>query len=194
VPYRGDSWKSPGWLSPTQLDTFCGDNTFLGVHPEAALPGVDFSTGSLGQGISFAVGAALAARITGSDRRVFCLISDAECNEGSVWEATMFAAHHKLSNLDVILDWNGVQAFGRTCDVMNIPDPVRGWRDFGWRVSEVEGHSIPALLDVLSRKLDSRSPHLVLARTVFGKGINLPVQPMNWHYLPMSSEEFDLAI
>jgi transketolase len=195
-----------GWLSRAQLDTFCQNDTLLGVHPEVALAGVDFSTGSLGQGISFATGAALAARMMRSSRRIFCLISDAECNEGSVWEAAMFAAHHKLSNLEVIVDLNGIQAFGRTCDVMNVSNLADRWRAFNWRVSEVDGHSMLALVDVLSRRSHTSSPHLILARTVFGKGVsymeqgipltqkNLPVQAMNWHYLPMSSEEFDVAI
>jgi len=195
-----------GWVSRAQLDTFCQDNTLLGVHPEADLPGIDFSTGSLGQGVCFAAGAALAARMTRSSRRIFCLISDAECNEGSVWEAAMFAAHYKLSNLAVIVDWNGIQAFGRTCDVMNASNLADRWRAFRWRVSEVDGHSMPALVDALARRSDDPSPHLILARTVFGKGVSymergipltqkhLPVQPMNWHYLPMSAEEFDIAI
>lgn len=194
------------WISREQLDTFFGDNTLLAVHPEAALQGVDFSSGSLGQGISIAVGAALAARIRLVQRRVFCLISDAECNEGSVWEAAMFAAHHRLSNLQVILDWNRVQAFGRTCDVMDLPNLAERWRAFGWRVSEVDGHSVQALVDSLSSPSESPSPHLVLARTSFGKGVSymekgipltqktLPVEPMNWHYLPMSPEEFELAM
>src|SRR5687767_13586036 len=92
-----------GWLSKEQLDTFCGDGSQLGVHPEYCLRGVDFATGSLGQGLSFGTGAALAARRQGSTRRAFVLMSDAECNEGSSWEAIMFAAHHHLSNLVVVL-------------------------------------------------------------------------------------------
>jgi transketolase len=98
-----------GALSEAQLDSFCGDDSLLGVHPEAALTGVDFSTGSLGQGLCMAAGAALAAHLQRSSRRAFCLISDGECNEGSVWEAAMFAAHHGLSNLTVVAVMNGQQ-------------------------------------------------------------------------------------
>src|SRR5450755_817403 len=94
-----------GFLDKSSLDMFCQDGSHVGVHPETGLRGVDFSTGSLGHGLSMACGAALAARLQGSDRRVYCLISDAECNEGSVWEAAMFAAHHGLANLTAILDW-----------------------------------------------------------------------------------------
>src|ERR1035438_10392122 len=99
-----------GWISAEEVNTYCCDNSKMGVYPEPGLPGVDFATGSLGMGLSFAAGAALAARMQGSSRRVFCLLSDAECNEGSTWEAAMFAAHHKLSNLCAILDWDGQQA------------------------------------------------------------------------------------
>src|SRR5271170_1590759 len=109
-----------GWIPSDALDTFCGDDSVLGVHPEAVVPGIDFSTGSLGQGLSIAAGSALAARLQQSPRRVFCLISDAELNEGSTWEAIMFAAHHRLENLKVIVDWNGQQAFGISSDVLDM--------------------------------------------------------------------------
>ena len=194
-----------GWLPLEQLDTFCGENTLLGVHPESALLGVDFTTGSLGQGICIAVGAALAARLQGSQRRVFCLISDGECNEGSVWEAVMFAAQRRLANLHVIIDLNGQQALALTRDVMNQSNMAERWRAFGWRTSEVDGHSVPALVEALG-KTDGGFPNLVIARTVFGKGVDymergvplsqthLTVNPINWHYLPMSDKEYQIAM
>ena len=101
-----------GWLTAADLDTYCGEGSLLGVHPESALRGVDFCSGSLGQGLSLGTGAALAGRLQGSQRRAFVLLSDAECNEGSVWEAVMFASHHQLANLVVVLDLNGQQALG----------------------------------------------------------------------------------
>jgi len=196
-----------GWLEESSLDTFCGDNSLYGVHPEAAVPGVDFSTGSLGHGLSIAAGAALAARLQGSDRRVFCLISDAECNAGSVWEAVMFAAHYRLGNLRAILDCNGQQALGLTHEVIEIPNMAERWRAFGWEVSEVDGHSVPALSERLSRpESPCGRPHLTIAQTTFGKGVGymergeplsrpqLPVHKINWHYLPMSDLEYELAI
>lgn len=188
------------------LDTFCGENTLLGVHPEAALRGVDFTTGSLGQGICIAAGAALAAQMQHSARRVFCLISDAECNEGSVWEAAIFAAHHQLSSLHVIIDCNGQQALGLTRDVLDMSNLAERWRAFGWRTSEVDGHSVPELDHALSGTPSSRAPHVIIARTVFGKGVSymqegipltqthLPAHPVNWHYLPMSDYEYNLAL
>jgi len=195
-----------GWLSESELDTFCGDDTLLGVHPEAALKGVDFSTGSLGQGMSIAAGAALAARMQGSSRRVFCLISDGECNEGSVWEAAMFAAQYRLFNLHVIVDVNGQQALGRTREVIDTSNLSERWRAFGWRTTEVDGHSVPDLIDALATPAANPAPHVVLARTTFGKGVfymeqgipvtqtHLPIHPINWHYLPMSDHEYALAM
>jgi len=194
-----------GWVSEEQLDTFCGDDSYLGVHPEAALRGVDFASGSLGQGPCMAAGAALAASMQGSSRRVFCLLSDAECNEGSVWEAAMFAAHHQLHNLALIVDWNGQQALGLTCDVLNCDNLPERWTAFGWRTSVVDGHSLPELTAALAETGDPR-PHVILARTCFGKGVSymeqgvpitqthLSVHRINWHYLPMSQLEFDLAL
>ena len=194
-----------GWLSEEQLNTFCGDNTFLGVHPVTAIPGVDFSTGSLGQGICIAVGSALAARLQGSKRRVFCLISDGECNEGSVWEAAMLAAQHRLSNLHVIVDCNGQQALNLTRDVLDQSNLAERWRNFGWWSAEVDGHSVSDLVNTLNTS-SGEHPKLIVARTVFGKGVSymeqgiplsqthLPVQSINWHYLPMSEHEYRVAM
>lgn len=196
-----------GWLSETELDSFCGENSPYGVHPDAAVRGVDFSTGSLGQGLGIAVGAALGARLQGSERRTFCLISDAECNEGSIWEAAMFAAHHRLGNLMAILDCNGQQAFGLTHDVLDLSNMAERWRAFGWEAEDVDGHSVPALSAALSRPAVSAAPpRLIIARTTFGKGVGymergealsrpqIAAHPINWHYLPMSDVEFDLAL
>ena len=196
-----------GWITEAEMDTFCGDDSRLGVHPEAVLPGVDFSTGSLGHGLSFAAGAALGARMLSADRRAFCLVSDGECNEGSVWEAAAFAAHHKLGRLTAVLDWNGQQAFGRTVDVLDYSNQRQRWEAFGWRVTEVDGHDVAALTEALGASMPEAhgSPHIVLARTVFGKGVSymeqgqamsrahLAPSPINWHYLPMSASEYEKA-
>jgi transketolase len=190
----------------SDLNTFCGDDSIFGVHPEPTVPGIDFATGSLGHGLSIAAGAALAARMQNSGRRVYCLMSDAECNEGSVWEAAMFAAQHKLKNLHVIIDFNGQQALGLTRDVLDSSNLPERWTSFGWRVSQVDGHSLGELTEALSTESPSLAPHLVIAKTVFGRGVSymeqgrpisqirLPVQPINWHYLPMSDQEYELAL
>jgi transketolase len=194
-----------GWIDPAILDSYCGEDSVLGVHPESVLPGVDFSTGSLGHGLSIAAGAALAARLKGSSRHVYCLISDGECNEGSTWEAAMFAAHHCLSNLTVIVDLDGQQAMGLTREICNLENLGARWSAFGWDSVEADGHSIDEMTSALASPHGER-PRIVVARTVFGRGVwymeqgiaitqkHLPQRPVNWHYLPMSDEEFGIAM
>ena len=218
-----------GWLTKQTLDTYCQDpvvsgqcpvtskdsgfsghrsqatgNCFLGVHAEHNIPGVDFSTGSLGHGLSIGAGAALAARLDGSSRRVFVLISDGECNEGSIWEAVMFAAHHRLSNLIAIVDLNGQQAFGYTDDVLSLSPMWAKWEAFGWNVHEVDGHNITEItktIEILNSapsraSLDNESscrPHVLIAHTTFGKGVTYMENRIKWHYLPMSDDEYRQA-
>jgi transketolase len=184
-----------GWLTEDELYTYCADGSFLGVHPEHALKGIDFSTGSLGQGLSFGVGAALAARLQRSHRRVFVLVSDAECNEGALWEAVMFAAHHNLSNLVVIIDLNGQQAFGFTKHVMNLSSMSERWRSFGWDIHEVDGHNYNEMTSVFD-SLDTAEgpPHVIIAKTVFGKGVSFMEGQIKWHYWPMSDDEYFQAM
>ena len=183
------------WMSAELLDTYCRDDTLLGVHPERLLPGVDFGTGSLGMGISYAVGAALAARLQKSKRRVFVLISDAECNEGIVWEAAMFAAHHRLSNLYVVIDLNGQQALGYVQDVLDTGPLGKKWQAFGWQVQEVDGHSAAEIVSAIeSCAQELHCPHVIIARTTFGKGVPFMENQIKWHYWPMSAEEYRLAL
>jgi transketolase len=184
-----------GWLSAVQLATYCGDESLLGVHPEHALPGIDFSTGSLGQGLSFGTGAALAARMNGSDRRVIVLVSDAECNEGSLWEAAMFAAHHRLGNLLAIVDANGQQALGATKDVLDLSPLAARWRAVGWHAQEVDGHDVDEITAAAaSVDRETAGPRVLVARTVFGKGVSFMERQVKWHYWPMSDAEFGRAI
>jgi transketolase len=184
-----------GWIKQATLDSFNADGSLLGVHPERALPGIDFSTGSLGHGLSMGAGAALAARLQGSARKVCVLLSDAECNEGSTWEAVMFAAHHRLSNLTAIIDLNGQQALGYTKEVLDLFGMTERWRSFGWDAREVDGHDIAALRDALGEgERPSSAPRVVVARTVFGKGVSFMEGHIKWHYLPMSDEEYEQAM
>jgi transketolase len=184
-----------GWLGADRLDTYCGDDSLLGVHPERELAGIDFSTGSLGQGLSTAVGAALGARLLGSRRRIFALLSDAECNEGSVWEAALFAGHHKLANLIVIVDLNGQQALGYTRDVLE-PTPLwERWAAFGWHVRHIDGHDGAQLAAVVdSLDVADGPPHVVIAHTVFGRGVSFMESQIKWHYWPMSDTQYEQAI
>jgi transketolase len=184
-----------GWLSKDDLNTYCGEGTMVAVHPEYGLKGVDFASGSLGQGLPIAAGAALAARLQRSCRRAFALLSDGECNEGSVWEAAMFAAHHQLANLVAIVDLNGQQAFGYTNQVLSMEPMAERWRAFGWDVIEADGHD-PASLCQIMMELDTASgpPHAIIARTVFGKGVSFMESQIKWHYWPMSQAEYAQAI
>ncbi|MBM4416733.1 MAG: transketolase [Chloroflexi bacterium] len=181
-----------GWLSADDLATFAGEDTLLGVHPEHALPGVDFSTGSLGHGLSIGVGAALGARMLGVARRVFVLLSDAECNEGSVWEAAMFAAHHRLGALTAIVDLNGQQALDYTRDVLDLHPLGDRWRAFGWSVREIDGHDSHQIHSALTAQ--EALPTVVIARTVFGRGVSFMESRIPWHYLPMSEEQYHRAL
>ncbi len=182
-----------GWLSADELNTYCGDGSRVGVHPEHFLPGVDFSTGSLGQGLAMGVGAALAARVQASRRRVFVLLSDAECNEGSVWEAAMFAAHHALTNLVAIVDLNGQQALGYTRDILDLAPLAERWRAFGWEAVVVDGNDRGAVASALQSAGGGR-PRVVVAETVFGKGVSFMESEIRWHYMPMSDIEHAEAL
>jgi transketolase len=182
-------------LSENEINTYCADGSCLSVHPEHALRGVDLSTGSLGQGLSMGGGCALAARLQQSSRRVFVLVSDAECNEGAVWEAVMFAAHHRLSNLVAIVDLNGQQALGYTDQVLSLSPMAERWAAFGWDVHEVDGHDPTGMAEIIGG-LDTNSgpPHVLIARTVFGKGVSYMENQIKWHYWPMSDDEYQLAL
>lgn len=184
-----------GWISAAQLSTFCSNGTVFGVHPEPHSPGIDFGTGSLGQGLSLACGAALAARWQKSNRRVFVLLSDAECNEGSTWEAIMFAGHHKLANLCVVVDLNKQQAFGYTKDVLDISKMKGSWQSFNWDTHEVDGHDVPKLVSTISNlNFVEGAPHVILANTTFGKGVSFMENQIKWHYSPLSESELNQAL
>jgi transketolase len=184
-----------GDLSEEQLNTYCSDGSLLAVHPDHGLPGIDFSTGSLGHGLSLGTGAALAARMQGSPRRVFVLLSDAECNEGSTWESVMFAAHWKLSNLVAIVDLNGQQALGYTADVLSLDPMASRWEAFAWDTHEVDGHNVAQITDTING-LDTSAgpPHVLVAHTTFGKGVSFIERQIKWHYLPLSAEEYVRAL
>jgi transketolase len=184
-----------GWLTREELNTYCEDGSLLGVHPEHRLRGVDFSTGSLGHGLALGAGAALAARLQGSSRRVFVLLSDGECNEGSIWESAMFAAHQELSNLVVVIDMNGQQALGYTRHVLDLEPMDRRWDAFGWDARVVDGHDVGVMLQAFD-DLDpvTGPPHVLVARTTFGRGVSFMENQIRWHYFPMSDQEYERAV
>jgi transketolase len=181
-------------LSGEELESFCVDGSPIATHPEHVVPGIDFSTGSLGQGLSYAVGAALAARLQGSPRRAFALLSDAECDEGSIWEAVMFAAHHRLGNVIALVDVNGQQALGYTRDVLDLTPLSVRWRAFGWDVHDVDGHDAEGLSATLAGLERSGPPHVLLAHTTFGRGVSYMESAIPWHYRSMSEQQYEQAL
>jgi transketolase len=184
-----------GIITEHELNSYCTDDSYLGVHPEFGVKGIEISTGSLGQGLSIGAGCALAAKLNQSKQRVFVLLSDAECNEGSVWETIMFAAHHRLSNLIAIIDLNGQQALGYTRDVMDLSSMAEKWKAFRWDVHEVDGNNIAQMGEILGHLSTTEGqPHVLIANTLFGKGISFMEKQIQWHYLPLSDEEYSQAM
>ena len=185
-----------GRLSRDDLNEYCADGSSLGVHPEHTVPGIDVSTGSLGQGLSLCAGSALAAQVDHASRRTFCLMSDAELNEGSVWEAIMFAGHHRLSQLTAIIDLNGQQALGMTSNVLDLgsaEDVAAKMRLFGWSSVVVDGHDVAQLTGALA-PAGGDAPTMVIARTVAGHGVSFMERQVAWHYLPLSDQQYYLAL
>lgn len=181
-----------GFFSKEKLWTFCRNGGVLGVHPDYHPQyGIELSTGSLGHGLSVGAGMALGL----PNIRVFVLISDAELNEGSVWEAVMFAAHHRLDNLTVIIDDNRLQAFGRTKDVINMRSLKRKWESFKWGVTLIDGHSIKDLRNVFNNlPIISGKPNVIIAKTIIGKGISFMEDRMDWHYWSLSEYFYKKAL
>jgi transketolase len=182
-----------GGLEEGAIDTYCADGSLLGVHPEHGLDGVDFCTGSLGQGLSLGAGAALGAKRQGSDRRVYVIMSDAELNEGSAWEAVMFAAQHRLDNLTLLIDLNGQQALGYTRDVLDLGAVEDKLSEFGWSTASVPGHDHDELEAAL-KPADGERPRAIVARTTFGYGVSFMESQIKWHYLPLDDETYARAL
>lgn len=185
-----------GFFSPALLDNYNQNGGILAEQPSpGCVPGLEAATGSLGHGLSIGAGMALAGRVEGRGYRVYALLSDGECNEGSVWEAAMFAAAQRLDRLCAIVDYNRWQATGRSDEVMALAPLVEKWRAFGWTAHEVDGHDIGALRDLLSEVPDeSGRPIALVARTVKGKGVSFMEDDNNWHYRIPSEEELAAAL
>ena len=181
-----------GFFPTDELHTLRKLGTRLQGHPDSnLLPGVEVSTGSLGQGLSVAAGAAAGLKLDGAPQTVFALLGDGECQEGQVWEAAMFAAHRQLDNLVAVVDRNGLQIDGRTCDVCDPGDLGAKFAAFGWDVAEVDGHDLDALVAVLGAAKAGRDgrPHAVIARTVKGKGVPFMENEAGWHGKAPNAEQ-----
>jgi len=182
-----------GLISDEELTSFHKDNTTLSGHPVAHWhKGIAFATGSLGHGLGLASGAALGKRLRGESGDVFCLLSDGECEEGSTWEALLFAHHQKLANLVALVDANGLQGFGTTSEVASLEPIADKFRGIGLTVLEIDGHSPAALTQALARRGDG--PLIIVLRTVKGRGVSFMEGRMEWHYLPLKPEQYEQAL
>jgi transketolase len=182
-----------GFFSADLLDSFGHPGAPLAEQPApGCAPGVELATGSLGHGLPVGVGMALAARLQRRPHRVVVVMSDGECNEGTVWEAAMFAAARGLGNLAVVVDYNKWQATGRSNEIMQLPSFVDKWSAFGWHASEVDGHDIDAVTAGLQATVAER-PTAIVAHTVKGKGISFMEDDNNWHYRIPTPAEVELA-
>ena len=173
-----------------ELDRFCHANSILGGHPERnKIPGVEASTGSLGHGLSIGVGMAISTKILHKKHRVVVLTGDGEINEGSIWEAAMSAAKHKLDNLIVMIDYNKMQSYASTVDVLDLEPMCEKWNSFGFQVHEVDGHDIKMLSSVLSKiDFSSGKPCSIICHTVKGKGFPFAENNAAWHHKTKISE------
>jgi transketolase len=184
-----------GELSEELLLGYCEDGGRLGIHPQHGIHGVEFTTGSLGQGLSFASGCALAAQLGADEWRTFVILSDAECDEGATWEAAMFAAHRHLGRLVAVVDYNHQQAMGDTDDVIALGDLRARWEAVGWLAVDVDGHDTAAIETALRLvERDGPQPLAVIAHTTFGKGVAFMERQLRWHYSSMSDDDYALAI
>lgn len=184
---------SIGRLKDQDLKSFHKDNTLLPGHPPAT--GIDdilFATGSLGHGLSLAAGTALAFKLKGVDARVVCLTSDGEWQEGSTWEALIFACHHRLANLTVLVDHNNLQGFGTTANVASMSPLWEKLKGFDVELQIIDGHDADALRGALKR--ESNSFRIIVLRTVKGHGVSFMENLMEWHYLPLTEEQFQTAV
>jgi transketolase len=171
------------------------DSRLQGHTDRTITPGVEMSAGSLGQGLSFALGVALAGRLDGQDYRVYVLLGDGECNEGQVWEAAMAASHYSVDNLTAIVDNNGQQIDGWNCDVMSLDPFAAKWQAFGWRVIEVDGHSIPQLIAAFKEAQKVKGqPVVIIAHTVKGKGVSFMENNPDFHGTAPNTMEVEFAL
>ena len=182
-----------GFFDEKTLESFCKPGSVLGGEPCIPhIPGVEATTGSLGHGLSIGVGMALANKIDGRNNKTYVILGDGECEEGTIWEAVMFAAKEKLSNIIAIVDCNKIQKMGTVDDVMGITNWKERFEDFGWDVVEVDGHDIDALDKVFEIPTNMTRPRMILANTVKGKGVSVMENDPRWHWRLPSKKELKI--
>lgn len=180
-----------GFFPVRQLETYCRDGSPLAGHAtHKGVSGVEISTGSLGHGLSVGCGMALAGKRAGKAYRTFVLLSDGECDEGSIWEAVLFAPHHRLDNLIAIVDYNKIQSFGRVEEVMELEPFADKWRAFRWAVREIDGHDPRQIAEALAAvPFEEGRPSVIVAHTVKGKGVGFMEDRLAWHYKSPDAEQ-----
>jgi len=183
-----------GFWEEEELYGFCQDGSRLGGHPNMReLPGVEATTGALGHGLGFASGIAMAGKLNNQEYQVFVLLGDGECQEGSIWEAALFAASQKLDKLTVILDYNKLQAMDKLDNIIKMEPFMDKWKAFGWAVQEVDGHDIPALINALKPN-PNHSPRIIIAHTIKGKGVSFMEGVPIWHFRLPDEEELKIVL
>lgn len=184
-----------GFFDVEELKTHYANGSRLSGHVSHKIPGIDFSTGSLGHGLSVGAGMALAAKKDKKNHKVYVILGDGECNEGSVWEAALFANHFRLDNLVAIIDHNNMQSLDFCDNTLEITPFSEKWSSFGWNVKEVDGHNHDELREALKSVENERNkPTLIIANTVKGKGISFMENNILWHYRTPQGEEYDAAV
>ncbi|HEX4701684.1 MAG TPA: transketolase [Pseudonocardiaceae bacterium] len=184
-----------GFFPVSELATYKQPGSRLAGHPSRDIPGVEWATGSLGHGLPVGVGISLANRHDNNTSRTFVVLGDGECEEGSVWEAAMSAAHFQLDNLVVVVDRNGFQEDGPTEEIMALEPFADKWRAFGWQVADVDGHDVTQLSEALHRvPFASGRPSCVIARTEKGHGLSFTANTHTWHYGKFSQEQYQQAL
>jgi transketolase len=185
-----------GFFPPEWLETYYLDGTRLAGHAtHKGTPGVELSTGSLGHGLPVGCGMALTAKRDRKSHRIFVMLSDGECDEGSNWEAALFAPHHKLDNLIVMIDYNKIQSLGNVKDVINLDPLADKWRAFGWATRELDGNDVVAVEQALTQvPFEPGRPSCIVAHTIKGKGVSFMENKLQYHYVPPRGEELAQAL
>jgi transketolase len=182
-----------GYFPKSYLDRYYVDDGLLPGHLDMeAVPGVEVSAGSLGHGLSIGIGMAIANQLDQDKGHIYVLVGDGECNEGSIWEAVMLASTLKLQNLTVIIDYNQLQSFGRTNEVINQENMSERWRSFGWDAIDIDGHNLQAIEDAFN--FPHHGPRAIIAHTVKGKGVSYMENKLEWHYKSPNDEQLALAL
>lgn len=189
-------FKEIGWLTEESLKNYFKDGTKLKGLSDCHVPGLEVTSGSLGHGLSVATGIALGLKLKKSNQKVFCIVGDGESNEGTIWEALLFAAHWKLNNLVVIFDCNGFQAMGKTTEVMNLGSMQNKLNAFEFETVELNGHDTKALTDNMEKLLASKSekPKAIIANTIKGYGVSFMESQNVWHYTRLDDQKYNMAL